>query len=54
MQYRHGVETWPDGVTYVGQFKENKRNGQGVMSFPDGYKEDGEWVDDVFQGDVEE
>ena len=32
----HGTMTWPDGEKYVGQWKEDKENGEGTMYNPDG------------------
>jgi hypothetical protein len=45
--------TWPDGATYVGEFKNGKRNGHGTMTLRDGRKRSGEWKDDKFLGDAE-
>jgi len=42
--------TFPDGATYVGEFKDGKRNGQGSFTLPDGEKLSGEWKDDEFVG----
>ena len=35
----HGAVTKPDGSTYVGQFSNDKRDGQGVRNYADGSKE---------------
>jgi len=40
-----GVETYPDGRKYVGEFKESDYNGQGTLTFPDGGKYVGEFKD---------
>lgn len=32
-----------DGSTYDGEWKDGKRNGQGVMKYPSGQQYDGEW-----------
>jgi hypothetical protein len=31
-----GVESWPNGSKYRGQFQANKRHGQGTFIWPDG------------------
>jgi hypothetical protein len=28
--------TWPDGKTYIGQWKDTMMHGKGVYTFPDG------------------
>ena len=33
---RKGTWTWKDGRTYVGDFKNGMKEGEGVMNFPDG------------------
>jgi hypothetical protein len=45
-----GVYEWPDGMKYVGQFKDGKRNGQGTFSFPSGEKYVGQYRDDKRNG----
>ena len=37
---------WPDGNNYEGDWKDGKRNGQGMMTEPNGNKYLGEWKDD--------
>ena len=44
-----GTFTWPDGEKYVGEWKDNKRNGQGTYTFPSGNKYVGEFKDGDFQ-----
>ena len=38
-----GTETYEDGSSYVGVFKDGKRYGQGTYTYSDGDKYDGEW-----------
>ena len=40
-----GIFTWPDGEKYVGEWKDNKRNGQGTYAYADGDKHVGEYKD---------
>lgn len=35
-QHGHGVEEWPDGAKYVGEYFEGAKNGKGILNFPDG------------------
>jgi hypothetical protein len=35
-QEGRGIETWPDGARYEGQYKEGKKHGQGCLNFADG------------------
>jgi len=39
-----GTETYEDGSSYVGVFKDGERNGQGTYTYSDGDKYEGEWV----------
>ena len=34
---------WPDGRKYIGDYKNDKKEGHGVFSWPDGRKYDGNW-----------
>ena len=45
-----GTYTWPNGDKYVGEFRDDKLNGQGTYTFANGtiWKE-GIWKDDTFQ-----
>ena len=36
---------WPDGRTYVGHWKSDKRHGKGVYTWPDGDTFEGEFVE---------
>lgn len=38
-----GTLTLSNGDKYVGEYKQNKRNGKGTYTFPDGEKYTGEW-----------
>ncbi|KJR40114.1 morn repeat-containing protein [Candidatus Magnetoovum chiemensis] len=35
--------TIPSGAKYVGEFKDDKANGQGTFTYPDGEKDEGQW-----------
>ena len=45
-----GTVTWPDGKKYVGEFRDDKRSGQGTHTFPSGQKYVGEHRDDKKHG----
>jgi hypothetical protein len=45
-----GAATWPEGAKYVGEFKDDKRNGQGTYTSPSGAKYVGEFKDDWKHG----
>jgi len=36
--------TFPDGVVYEGEMKDDKPHGRGIKSWKDGRKYDGMWV----------
>jgi parvulin-like peptidyl-prolyl isomerase len=42
--------TWSDGRKYVGEWKQDKRNGKGTLSIPNGDMYEGEFKDDKFDG----
>ena len=42
--------TYPGGEQYVGEFRDDKRQGQGVMTYPNGGYQTGKWQDDGFLG----
>lgn len=39
----HGVQFWPDGRMYSGQFVGDHKDGHGVFNWPDGREYDGAW-----------
>lgn len=39
--------TYPNGNRYEGEWRDNQRNGNGVLEFANGDKYDGEWKNDV-------
>lgn len=45
-----GSYNWPYGDKYVGEWQDNKRNGQGTYTFADGDKYVGEWKDNKRNG----
>jgi hypothetical protein len=45
-----GVYTWPDGMTYDGEWKDGDMHGKGVRTWPDGQTYDGEWKADAKHG----
>lgn len=40
-QHGRGVENWPDGAKYEGQYFEGKKHGTGILNFADGSRYDG-------------
>ncbi len=45
-----GTYTWPNGEKYVGEFRDEKRIGQGMYTWPSGTKYVGEFKDNNFNG----
>ena len=45
-----GTETYEDGSSYVGVFKDGERNGQGTYNYSDGDKYEGEWKEGKYHG----
>ena len=45
-----GVETWPNGYIYKGEFENSVWSGQGILTFPDGSSYDGEWANGFMNG----
>jgi hypothetical protein len=43
--------TFPDGRVYVGEFKNGKRTGSGMLTHPDGRKLIGQFKDGKFVSD---
>ena len=49
----HGLNSkfkWPDGKSYEGEYKQDKRNGWGVFKLVDGRKYYGQWKDGLKHG----
>jgi len=40
-----GIETWPDGKKYEGQYHIGMMQGMGKYSWPDGKCYNGQWVE---------
>ena len=45
-----GIETWKDGTIYMGEFKNNKKDGIGMYRWPDGTIYYGEWKNNNMEG----
>ena len=45
-----GVETWPNGYIYKGEFKNSVWSGIGTLTFPDGSTYEGEWANGFMNG----
>jgi len=45
-----GKETWSDGRTYDGDFKNGKKDGEGTFEWPNGTKYIGSWRGDKMHG----
>ena len=43
-----GTYTFAEGDKYVGEWKDNKRHGQGTYTFPDGKQNIGYFLNDVY------
>jgi len=48
-----GIQVWPDGARYEGEWRDNKANGKGKFWHADGDIYDGEWFDDKANGQGE-
>tara|TARA_B100000214_G_scaffold371131_1_gene346974 strand:- start:45 stop:422 length:378 start_codon:yes stop_codon:yes gene_type:complete len=46
----NGLETWPNGYVYEGEFNESKWHGFGTLKFPDGSTYKGEWKNNKMNG----
>ena len=42
--------TWTDGTKYVGEYKDDKRHGQGTYTYPSGEKEVGQFKNGLLNG----
>ena len=49
-KHGQGIETWPNGYIYRGEFKNSEWSGQGVLIFPDGSSYEGEWANGFMNG----
>ena len=47
-----GIEEWDNGRKYVGEWKDGKRHGKGMMTHPEGAQYIGQWKK-VFQMEKE-
>jgi hypothetical protein len=47
---RRRTATWSDGKKYVGEYKDDKKHGQGTHTFPNGEKYVGEYKDNKHHG----
>ena len=45
-----GVEKWPDGSRYEGQFFEGKKHGKGCFTWADGSSYEGDFVENNIEG----
>ena len=50
MRHGPGVQVWPDGAKYEGEWKFNKANGKGKFWHADGDVYEGDWEDDKANG----
>lgn len=49
---RSGRATYQNGGTYEGDFQSDHRWGWGKHTFPDGTIYEGEWFDDIIEGNM--
>jgi hypothetical protein len=45
------IETWPSGARFEGEYRDDRRNGQGTYWYADGRCYRGEYEDDVMVGE---
>lgn len=50
VRHGYGVQIWPDGARYEGQWEFNKANGKGTFWHVHGDKYEGDWLDDKAHG----
>ncbi|XP_053879410.1 MORN repeat-containing protein 2 isoform X1 [Malaclemys terrapin pileata] len=50
VRHGDGVHTTPDGITYTGNWKNDKMNGSGRLEHPSGAVYEGEFKDNMFHG----
>ena len=43
---------WPDGATYVGDFRGGEKHGRGAFTWPDGGYVTGAWADGQLHGEA--
>ena len=54
-KHGYGIETFPlNGGFYKGNFKEDKKDGEGTLELPNGYKYTGSWRNGKREGKGEE
>lgn len=51
MPRREGVARYENGGVYIGAFEREKRCGWGTHYFPDRTKYEGEWRNDIMEGE---
>ena len=49
-QINIGVEKWPDGAVYEGEYKNAKKNGFGKFLWADGSSYEGNFKDNMLEG----
>ena len=47
---RQGIEIWPNGYIYKGEFKNSEWSGQGILTFPNGATYEGQWANGFMNG----
>ena len=49
-KHGRGIQKWPEGLTYYGQFRNDKAHGKGRLVFKEGEEYEGDWVDNKANG----
>ena len=49
-KHGRGIQKWPDGPTYYGQFRNDKACGKGRLIFKQGEEYEGDWFDNKANG----